>query len=246
MRASVTVVLLLLACDSPGTTSSGPVDCAVTPNAPACQDTAVSSDTTPDLVEVDDTAVDTSTPDTGPLPDATPTNTYYAVIVDDDGFFQNHRPNASPCATSTIGAHGADIDAVGLFESDGTTLVSYFDIVDAKLGTTCAMSAPYNDPSQSRGAPNGTLATNFVSLGGGALIGEFTDGVAIFAGDVVIVYEVGTRCGGSTNCGGLDEAYHVYIAHDLDCLNRDRSTCQVRVTNVGGAKGEAKLTLTGF
>jgi hypothetical protein len=197
-----------------------------------------------------ETDTDTITPldgDTGVNPDTTPTTEYRAIIVDDDGIFQNHRVvGTDPCATSSVGAHGADIDAVGLFEDNGTTLVGYFDTVQAKLGTTCTMGTQYTNPTQARGTPNGTLTANFVSLGGGAIIGEFGSTIQIFEGDVVVVYEVGTKCGNDTTCGGVDEGYNVFVADRLDCLDRTRSACQVKVTGSEGAKGEATITLTGF
>lgn len=194
----------------------------------------------------DTTGGDTTT-DTNVEPDTTPTTEYRAIIVDDDGFFQNHRTGGgNPCATSSVGAHGADIDAVGLFESDGTTLVGYFDTVNAKLGTTCTIAAQYSDPTKAKGAPNGTLTTNFVSLGGGAIIGEFGSSIQLFEDDVLVVYEIGDKfCGGVASCVG-DEKYAVYVADRLDCLDRTRSTCQMKVTGSEGAKGEATITLTGF
>lgn len=217
----------------------------------ACDVEGSPSDTTnppTDTIQPDTSPTDTTTPDTTPDPE------YRAIIVDDDGFFQNHRPSAI-CATSSVGAHGADIDAVGLFESDGTTLVGYFDTVDAKLGTSCTIAAKYSNATQARGAPNGTLMENFVSLGGGAIIGEFGDFTEtppapvgkLFPGDVVVVYEIGDKfCGGVASCVG-DESYHVYVASRLDCLNSgNRSACQKRVTGSNGAKGEATVPLTGF
>lgn len=202
-----------------------------------------------DVEEGDADATDTISPTDADTitPDVPPTTEYRAIIVDDDGIFQNHRVvGTDPCATSSVGAHGADIDAVGLFESDGTTLVGYFDTVQAKLGTTCDMGADYIDPTEARGTPNGSLTANFVSLGGGQIIGEFGSTIQLFEDDVVVVYEVGTKCGNDTSCGGVDEGYNVFVADRLDCLDRTRSACQVKVTGSEGAKGEATITLMGF
>ncbi len=197
--------------------------------------------------ETDGDTSSTPDSDTGITPDVPVTTEYRAIIVDDDGIFQNHRVvGTDPCATSSVGAHGADIDAVGLFEADGTTLVGYFDTVQADLGTTCTMGAAYTDPTEARGTPNGSLTANFVSLGGGAIIGEFGSTIQLFVDDVVVVYEVGTKCGNDTSCGGVDEGYNVFVADRLDCLDRTRSACQVKVTGTEGAKGEATLTLSGF
>ena len=211
-------------------------------------DTDAMSDTS--LADTD-AMPDTSLADTDVSPDTEPADTvaprpFYAIIVDDDGIFQNHRNGLDPCATSSLGAHGADIDAVGLFEADGTTLVGYFDVVQARLGTTCDIGTTFSDPTEGRGAPNGRLAENYVSLGGGAIIGEFGEGILLLEGDVVVVYEVGTQCGNDTNCGGIDESYHVFVAEGPDCLGRTRSTCQVRVTMNEGERGESTIPLSGF
>jgi hypothetical protein len=204
--------------------------------------------------DIVDTGTDTTAPDASSdtevspdtdTPDTTQPVAYFAIIVDDDGIFQNHRPT-NVCATSPLGAHGADIDAVALFDADGISLVGYFDTVDAKLGTTCDLAATYADPTQARGAPNGSLTANFVSLGGGAIIGEFGEALQVFEDDVVVVYEVGSKCGNDTSCGGIDEGYHVFVADRLDCLDRTRSSCQVRVTMNEGARGEATIVLSGF
>lgn len=190
---------------------------------------------------------DTTGGDTNVQPDTTPTTEYRSIIVDDDGIFQNHRQvGTDPCVTSSVGAHGADIDAVGLFESDGETLVSYFDTVQAKLGTTCDIAAAYSDPTEAKGTPNGSLTANFVSLGGGAIAGEFVDSAQLLEDDVIVVYEVGTKCGNDTSCGGVDEGYHVWVADRQDCLDKTRASCAFRVTGGEGAKGEASVPLTGF
>lgn len=198
-----------------------------------------------DTVQTDTT--DTTGGDTDTTPDTTPTTEYRAIIVDDDGIFQNHRQvGTNPCVTSSVGAHGADIDAVGLFESDATTLVGYFDSVSGALGDTCEIAAAYTDLTEAEGAPNGTLLAGFVSLGGGAISGEFDGGVELLEDDVVVVYEVGTKCGTDTTCGGVDEGYHVWVADRLDCVDRTRSECAFKATTGEGNMGESTVTLTGF
>lgn len=207
-------------------------------------------------VEDGDTDTDTTAPnDVGDTtqPDDTDTvtpATYTAIIVDDSEIFPTHRTVGSdPCATSGFnnggdGAHGADIDAVGLYESDGTTLVGFYDVVDGALGTACdnkPNTTPnrFTDINQAKGAPNATLSSGFVSLSGGAIVGEFDGGVELFAGDVVIVYEVGAVQGGTT------DAYDVFVADRLDCLTSgNRASCQKKVASV--SKGETTVPLSGF
>lgn len=169
---------------------------------------------------------------------------YRSIIIDDDGIFQQHR-SENLCATSSLGAHGADIDSVGLFEADGATLLGYFTTVRAKLGTSCDIAEQHSDPSEAVGAPDGTLTTNFVSLGGGAIIGSFGDSIAIEPGHVVVVYEIGDNfCAGIPTCVG-DECFQVFLAPDLDCLDGDRSKCQVRLT-AEDACGEVAIAMSGF
>jgi hypothetical protein len=169
---------------------------------------------------------------------------YRSVIIDDDGVFQQHRSD-NVCATSSLGAHGADIDAVGLFDDDGTTLLGYFTTARAKLGTTCDIAAQHSDPGEATGSPDGTLTTNFVSLGGGAIIGSFGNSIAIEPGNFVVVYEIGDDfCAGVPSCVG-NECYHVFLATDLDCLDKDRTKCQLRITD-GTACGESAVDMSGF
>ncbi len=178
--------------------------------------------------------------------DTSPT-VYRSVIIDDDGVFQQHRSD-DVCATSSLGAHGADIDAVGLFDDDGTTLLGYFTTARAKLGTTCDIAAQHSDPGEATGSPDGTLNTNFVSLGGGAIIGSFGNSITIEPGNVVVVYEIGDDfCAGNPGCVG-NECYQVFLAPDLDCLDGvdgGRTKCQLRITDED-ACGEAAIQLSGF
>lgn len=197
---------------------------------------------------------DTSGGDTDTTqPDTTPTVTYRAIIVDDSEIFPTHRtdPTQNPCATAGFnntgdGAHGADIDAVGLFDPDGTTLVGYFDTIDGAIGTQCDGLSNYTpnrftDINNAKGTPDATLTSGFVSLSGGALTGEFDGGVELLEDDVVVIYEVGSKD------GGTDEGYHVFVSQRLDCLNGgSRASCQFKVTGSQGAKGEAPVTLSGF
>jgi hypothetical protein len=190
---------------------------------------------------------DGTTTDTGA--DTTPTTTYSAVIVDDSAIFPVHRQvGTDPCATAAppINAHGADIDAVGLF--DGANLIGYLDVVDYQEGGLCPNKQnTMTDPDEAKGAPNATLTENFVSLGGGFLTGEFTGAPQLQSGDTLVVYEVGTKCANDTSCGGQDEGYEVFVATDIDCVNEAAypySSCGIRLTD--DAEGEATIPVSGF
>jgi len=184
--------------------------------------------------------------------DVVVTTKYRAVIVTDSQIFPTHRTvGTNPCATASgpLYAHGADIDAVGLF--DGNQLIAYLDTVDYQEGGLCntAPNKPstMQDPEQAVGAPNATLTERFVSLGGGYLIGEFAGAPDINSGDTIVVYEVGSKCGGKTNCGGVDEGYAVFVATDLDCVNDANypySSCGIELSD--SAEGEATIPVSGF
>ncbi|MEE2779440.1 MAG: hypothetical protein VYE15_02875, partial [Myxococcota bacterium] len=164
---------------------------------------------------------------------------YFAVFIED--LFGG---TSSDCGTS--GAPGADIDAVELRTTDGDTL-SYWEYVvmgaNPEGDTTCNCDSGcsadenangvddiYEDVEQAKGEPDGTLTTNFISLYGGWVIGEFGsdedgDPLYVMDTDVVVVYEVGKA---NPNVGkGIDEPYSVSLATDIECVNQDnfRETC---------------------
>lgn len=179
---------------------------------------------------------DTTNPgDTGADVPAVPLQ-YTAIIIDDSRIFPTHRADGgNPCATSSMGAHGADIDAVALM--DGPDLVGYLDTVDYEAGTRCTMDADFTDSDLVKGAPDGQLLEGFVSLGGGWLTGEFDNQALILPTYDVIVYEVGAEQ------GGLDEGFELFVAEDLDCVNQQRNECAKRI---GEGEGEASFDLRGF
>lgn len=218
-------------------------------------------DTTPaDTLPVDTSPADTIGVDTSPADTTSDTASetsadvdappaYYAVIVDDSHIFPSHRIDGSdPCATASSPAnmHGADIDAVGLY--DGDELIGYFDAVNYQEGGLCPNKPiSTNDPEEATGAPDATLTTGIVSLGGGWLAGEFDFAVEVLTGYTVVVYETGTTCGDNAVCGGVDEGYEVFVAEDLDCPSRDAypyRDCAVRLT--GSGKGVTTLPVIGF
>ena len=172
---------------------------------------------------------------------------FFAIVVDDSAEFATHRPaGQDPCATSSAGAHGADVDAVELRDETGGSL-GYYDSVRLEIGAACEnndrfdpVADVYRDAAEAKGAPDGTLTENFVSLGGGYIIGEFTDAPVIMPGYTVVVYEVGA------DVGGQDEGFSVYVAEDLSCGQNggDRTACQVKI---GSGDGQATLTdISGF
>ncbi len=200
-----------------------------------------------------DTTTDTTpgetTGDTGPG-DTTEPDKYFAVIVDDSQIFPTHRVvGTDPCATASppLYAHGADIDAIGLFDAD--LLIGYLDVVDYQEGGICTgnRATGPTDPDQAKGAPNATITERFVSLGGGFLTGEFAGQAQIQSGDTIVVYEVGTKCGNNQNCGGQDEGYEVFVAFDLDCVNEANypyASCGIKLSD--DAEGEATIPVSGF
>ena len=205
--------------------------------------------------DVEDPAGDTTNPDTtsdtsgDTTPDTVVPDKYYAVIIDDSQIFPTHRVvGTDPCATASSpwNAHGADVDAVGLF--DGSQLIGYLDTVDYQEGGLCPNKQnTMTDPDEAKGAPNAQITENFVSLGGGFLTGEFEGSAEIQSGDTLVVYEVGTKCGGDTSCGGVDEGYAVFVATDLDCVNEANypySSCGIQLSN--SAEGEATIPVSGF
>jgi hypothetical protein len=176
---------------------------------------------------------------------------FYAVIVDDSMIFPNHRTaGTDPCATASapLYGHGADIDAVGIF--DGTMLLGYFDVVDYQEGGICTgtRANTMTDGTQAKGAPDGKIDRGFVSLGGGFVTGEFDAQVRILSGYTIVVYEVGKKCGGNTSCGGVDEGYEVFLAEDLDCVNvgvgHPYTTCAVQLSE--RSAGEASIPVPAF
>lgn len=202
------------------------------------------------------TQSDSDTTGTDTTPDEVTPPTYKAVIIDDSQIFPTHRTvGTDPCATASgpLFAHGADIDAVGLFTVSGATatLLGYLDgdAIDYKEGGLCPNKQnTMIDESQAAGAPNAKIDEGFVSLGGGYLTGEFTGSPSIQVGDQITVFEVGKKCGTNTNCGGTDEGYEVFVAEDIDCVNVGNgypySTCAVRLSDE--AKGETDIPVSGF
>jgi hypothetical protein len=194
-----------------------------------------------------DTSTGGTDTSTGGTDTETPVATeYFAIVVDDSKEFPEHRTSGDPCATSSVGAHGADIDAVELKDETGGNL-GYFDSVRLEVGAFCEdndrfepVAAVYRDVEEVKGAPDGKLTENFVSLGGGYVIGEFSGAPVILPGYTVVVYEVGAAV------DGQDEGFTVFVAEGLSCGQNggDRTACQVEI---GSGDGQATLTdISGF
>ena len=151
-------------------------------------------------------------------------------------------------ASGPMFAHGADIDAVGLFRGD--ELLRYLDAVDYREGGLCGSERAntMTDATRARGAPDARVDSGFVSLGGGYLIGEFEPRTELVAGDVVVVYEVGRLCGPDRRCDGRNEGYEVFLAKDLDCANVGNGypypPCAVAVGE--GLMGEGRIEVPAF
>ncbi|TNF37121.1 MAG: hypothetical protein EP329_03950 [Deltaproteobacteria bacterium] len=195
--------------------------------------------------EEDDTFTTTdtvTTTDTTTTEDTTVAATeYYAVFLEDLSEVR--------CATSSSGAHGADIDAVALF--DGNDLVGYLDVIDADHPTDCSTYG-HDDTSEAKGAPSSdaSLTKGYYSLSFGWLIGEFDGAAQIVSGYEIVVYEIDdaycTAAGlnPGVNCVG-SEPYAVSIATGLDCVNEsDPNACMLFISDT--AEGTATVPLSGF
>lgn len=202
----------------------------------ACETQGGDSDVTDTFTPTDTVGTDTVGTDTTVV-----TTQYYAIFLED---LSEHR-----CATSSSGAHGSDIDAVALW--DGSTLIGYFDSIDAERDDADCTTHGFTDTAEAKGAPqaNPKLTEGFYSLGFGWLIGEFDNVAEILSGYDVTVYEIDddaclaagiplNQCVGS-------EPYAVSIATGLDCVNEnDPNACMMLISDQ--AEGTATLPLSGF
>ena len=157
---------------------------------------------------------------------------YYAIRVDDS-------PNYA-CSKNQK-AHGADIDAVGLY--DGDTSLGWFADVTGKIGDAANCDAPvsskHTDFNEVKGAPDGTLSDGYVALGGGYVIGEFTSRTELVPAYTVQVIEVGVQECGDQGC--KDEDYSVSAATDINCAD---NSCMILLSDQ--AAGHSTIPLTGI
>lgn len=213
--------------------------------AQACEVQEGGGDTTPTDTLQPDAAGDTFTQDT-----FNPTTAYYAVFLEDRSFGWTIPGTGNPnnCSRSSVGAHGADIDAVALW--DGNDLVGYLDTIDAWHDDRCAAQGyGRDDTDEALGAPNGTLTENFYSLSFGWLIGEFDGQAEIVPGYEMTVYEIDDDFCTTAACIG-SEPYSIYVATDLDCVNTGtdvddaKNLCMVLISDT--AEGTATVPLSGF
>lgn len=172
--------------------------------------------------ETDATTEPTGTTDTGG-DTVIPETKFYSVIVDDSVQFPDHR-TGDPCATSASNAHGADIDAMELIDTDGSTVLGTLSHTFYSEGDFCDDTA-FTDPSEAEGTPDGELDSGFVSLAGGSLTGEFgASSLELLEGYSIQVYEIDDAfCAGIPSCVG-SEKYSVYISTDLECT-KDTASC---------------------
>lgn len=180
-----------------------------------------------DTTNGSDTAIGTDT-NIPPEDTAVVEDEYYAVIVDDSEIFPTHRiVGTDPCATNREqGAHGADIDAVAMFD-ENNNLIGYFESVRLAAGTQCEIPAKFADIGNVKGEPDLSINEGFVSLGGGYVIGEFDESALILPGHSIQVFEIDKDVGST----GADEGYDVFVATDLGCgqSGGSRSGCQVKI-----------------
>ncbi len=157
---------------------------------------------------------------------------YYAIRVDDS-------PNYT-CSKNQK-AHGADIDAVGLY--DGDTSLGWFADVTGQIGDAANCDDPvaskHTNFDEVKGAPDGTLSDGYVALGGGYVIGEFTSRTELVPAYTVQVIEVGVQECGDVGC--KDEDYSVSAATDINCAD---NSCMVLLSDQ--AAGHATIPLTGI
>ncbi len=208
----------------------------------------VGCDVSEDPFDGEDTTIGTDTGDDTFIEDTTPVAPDYFAILLTDRWDER-------CATSSVGAHGADIDAIGLFDpAADTQLVGYAAFARAKTAPPAdgeCNEYGYGDTDELKGAPDGALTSGFYSLYGGWALVEFDAAAQILDGYTVTVYEIGDDfCGGISSCVG-DEGYDVYVATDLDCVGEgadgtdDTSACQlVQLTGDDGAAGEATIPVS--
>ena len=223
------------ACDSPGGGSQptwvGAADSVTDTGAASGHDVQSSNTDGGGTVLTDTTPTGTDTGPTGT--DTTPTEAhYYAIRVDDS-------PNYT-CSPNQK-AHGADIDAVGLY--DGDVNLGWFQNVTGRIGDAANCVDPVG-PSHTnfdlvKSAPDGTLSDGFVALGGGYVIGEFTSRTELVPAYTVQVIEVGVwECG---DIGCTDEPYSVSAATDISCND---NSCMVLLSDL--ASGHATIPLWGI
>lgn len=180
--------------------------------------------------------VDSGSPDTDVVdPPLEPE--YFAVLLDDSVQFPEHRTDGGdPCATSAANAHGADIDAIELLDSDGVTSLGTLASSVYHPATLCDDTA-FTDPEEAESVPDGSLNDGFVSLAGGGLSGEFPASLELLAGYIIKVYEIDDAfCGGSPSCVG-SEKYSVYITSELDCGKDDPDCDVLLISDEGDGSG---------
>lgn len=172
-----------------------------------------------------DTANDQEVTVTGPI----------AVIVSDEDTFSGQ-------CKSTVGADGADIDAVTLSDADDNSLGGF---VNASIhpGSTCNVTK--TNVEDVKNNPNGNINSGFISLGGGYVAGVFDHNVYILKDYVISVYEIGDDdCPAGVACVG-DEPYKVYVADSMSCGGGGAS-CAFELSSSTGGDSTTLVDLTGF
>ena len=163
-------------------------------------------------VEEGDGDATTTTTTPNDTSDTVETVRYFTLVVDDTDRFDER------CATSSSGAHGADIDAVEL--SNGNSSLGFFTSTVYRPGTVCDIGDNHDNADEVEGAPDGSLTDGFVSLGGGLIAGEFTNAaIELLNGYTVEVFEIDDDfCAGIANCVG-SEPYDVWVTETNSCID---------------------------
>ena len=183
------------------------------------------SNTNPTSTNPTDTNNDQEVPVTGPI----------AVIVSDEDTFSGQ-------CKSTVGADGADIDAVTLSDADDNSLGGF---VNASIhpGSTCTVTK--TNVEDVKGNPNGNINSGFISLGGGYVAGVFAGNVYILKDYVISVYEIGDDdCPAGVLCVG-DEPYKVFVADSMNCAG-GHASCAFELSSESGGDQTVVVDLTGF
>ena len=179
----------------------------------------------------DDADADTTVSNTDP---GTTTVTEYHGIMLQDSWV-----DGSGCPSKTQKAQGADIDAVGLFDS-ANSLVGYCDVVQGNVpGSSSCGANNHTNTNDAKGAPDGDISSGYVALTGGVIACEFApNSPKLTAGDSVEVYEIDT-----SYCSGCDaEGYTVSAVTSAACAT---SACTNNV-GLGTGAGVATLSVTGI
>ena len=158
-----------------------------------------------------------------------------AVVIEDSWV------DTKDCPSKGQNAQGADIDAVALVDADGS-LLGYLHAVRGQVpdASFCGDNE-HPDVLEALHSPDAIISGGYVSLTGGALVGEFgPDSPRIMPGDHIAVYEVD-----QDTCQGCNpEAYTVWLTNRLSCLGGDG--CEEHWLGTGYGSTELAVPASAF